>query len=322
MNDDDQSPVTMNGLIFGFGRMGITHMALLNQMSASTISWVIVEPNFLLRLAGKFLFRRSGISFYSKLPSNSEFDLAIICSPVPFHAQNYRQCMHHAKKIFIEKPLNIPDREIADRSNILPGYVLRQNTLVAETRALIKKNGLTELEITLGANTAAKGADGWRFSTGAGVIDEFGCHVINLALFLSDVSPVLSESKVQSINTKVPDSFESVFDANGVKIVVGANWCEEAKRKPVYNVKAVLKNGNRIETDLYELVESDADGNTIKKLSLAGLGVSTKYYLRGFEFSNQAEYFLKNSEFSADLEDAIQTDLLLEKISDGVNTRR
>lgn len=311
----------MEGVVFGFGRMGITHIALLNQFCSDPINWAVIEPSYLPRLAGRFLFRSSQYKFYKKVPSECQFDFALVCSPVPYHEENYVQCRDIARKIFVEKPINISVDNLLCKSNVLPGYVLRHNAMIKYFRDLTIVHGLVNLNVSVAANTACNDGSGWRFDQEAGVIQEFGCHVVNLGLFYSSGQMKLSRTSSESVVTSVPDRFSAEFDAGGAKVSVFADWCDASKRKPAYRVDATLENGYTVMTDLYEIIVLDESGNLVEHRTLAHEGTSTPYYLRGFEFSEQARYFMDKNDFSDDLDDAVQTDFLLMQITNEINSR-
>lgn len=301
--------------------MGITHMALFAQYSERDVSWVVVEPSVFLRIAGRLLFTGKDVKFSKSLPNNLTSDFALVASPVKFHRENFLALNRSANKVFIEKPLSIPANEIESRTNVLPGYVLRHNSMIAEIKRQIEKDGLEQLSVSLRANTASPGATGWRFSQGQGVIEEFGSHVLNLALFLAPGEGVLLRSDEKSTVTKVPDVFEATIQFGDVSVTVSADWADSSARKPLYTIQAKLKNGHIVRTDMYELEILDDASQVVSSTSVAHEGAHCSYYLRGFEFSEQAKYFFENEDFAADLRDAIRTDQLIVEIANGSNSR-
>lgn len=312
--------MAITGVIFGFGRMGITHMAIFNQYASDPVKWLVVEPSRFSRLVGRLLFAGRSVRFFPSLPENTNSDIALITSPVPSHRENYRSLGNTAKKVFVEKPLNIPQEQIRDLANVLPGYVLRHNTMIIKFKQLIEQYGLESLSVSVKANTASPGADGWRFDHGYGVIEEFGSHILNLAFFLAPGDATILDSGFKSTVTAVPDVFHANMVFDDCDVTVSADWADSSARKPQYALWARLRNGYLLRTDLYELQVLDDSEEIVTRNSIAHDGTHSMYYLRGFEFSEQVRYFFAKRDFSSDLNDAIRTDQLIEEIINGSNS--
>ena len=92
----------MKVLIYGFGRMGLTHFSILNGLN-SDLNFSVIEPNKLLRI---ILNKNINAKFYSDDSDLKEpFDITLITTPPSIHLQLLDKSLKRGdKKIFIEKP--------------------------------------------------------------------------------------------------------------------------------------------------------------------------------------------------------------------------
>ena len=122
----------MKILIYGFGRMGLTHFSILNGLNPD-IKFSVIEPNKLLRT---ILKKNINARFYADDSSlNEVFDITLITTPPSIHFQLMQNSLKRGdKKIFVEKPFggfsNTNFNSISDLSSVFIGYVLRFNPCI------------------------------------------------------------------------------------------------------------------------------------------------------------------------------------------------
>ena len=92
----------MNILIYGFGRMGLTHFSILNSLKPE-IKFSVIESNKFLR---NLLKKNINASFFSDDSALIDpFDITLITTPTTSHLQLMRSSLKRGdKKVFIEKP--------------------------------------------------------------------------------------------------------------------------------------------------------------------------------------------------------------------------
>ena len=92
----------MRILIYGFGRMGLTHFSILNSLNAE-IEFSVIEPSKILRT---ILKKNINAKFYADDSTlNESFDITLITTPPSVHLQLLEKSVKRGdKKIFIEKP--------------------------------------------------------------------------------------------------------------------------------------------------------------------------------------------------------------------------
>jgi predicted dehydrogenase len=112
-------------LIYGFGRMGLTHFSILNGLNPD-LDFSVIEPNKILR---KILQKNINAKFYADDSTLKEaFDITLITTPPSIHLQLLEKSLNRGdKKIFIEKPFggftNTNLDHILESNNIFIGYV-------------------------------------------------------------------------------------------------------------------------------------------------------------------------------------------------------
>lgn len=307
---NNEQPI--KGLLFGFGRMGITHIALFNKYFSENVQWDVFEPSWKTRIMIRFLGSLANIKLVSdKKMRQQQYDLAIICSPPQFHQGNYDEIRQNAKKVFVEKPGFVETQNV---SNVYVGYVLRHAPCIKYLKDKIESHSIKKVKITIRANTVTEQGSGWRSSAkGGGVVNEFGSHAINLAKFLAKSEYKITRfetSKVVSANC--PDVCElSGITESGVEVEIYLNWSDSTVRKPAYNVTTLLDDGTELGTDLFEVWEKSEGQNANVMTGVAHWENGCDFYIRGLEFSEQARYFSEHDDFTQDIEDSIFTDSIL-----------
>jgi predicted dehydrogenase len=306
----------LNGLLFGFGRMGITHIALFNKYFSDEIKWDVFEPSWKTRFMVRFFGKMAGVSSVTEETIRKKnYDLAIICSPPQFHQSNYELVKNNTKKIFLEKPGFV---DAPDAKNLYVGYVLRHSPCVAEFIKRIRGKNTKKVKIEIRANTVIEDGSGWRASSkGGGVVNEFGSHAINLAKYLvGDEYSITKFETSKIVSTSCPDTCLLVgHTESGVGVEIHLNWSDASVRKPTYKISVVFKDDSELATDLFQIWNLSVDNIKSEVSGVANWDSECKFYIRGLEFSDQARYFVSQCEFSKDLADSMFTDKILKENS-------
>ena len=321
-------------LLFGFGRMGITHISLVNGHSRKTPVWYIVEPNWILRLLiplflPKNRYRSIAEKGLRSLPPDF-FDYAFICSPPSFHSQNATLASKVSKKIFVEKPCMVPTEAISNKSMIYTGYVLQHSPLLKILKGKIGNGeSIENIRLLLRSNTASEGMSGWRADQRfGGLINEFGSHLVSILFYLTDRSDynVNTVSNQKSINGK--SEFESSdigVDSASItgsmgdqcKFEMHLDWASTEVRKPSYEVYAKLDSGRILKTDFYTLTEVDELGAENRTNISDHIAQNhSRFYVRGLDFSAQAVHFIESTDFADNFFVSNKIDSMLQDLRD------
>ena len=86
----------MTILIYGFGRMGLTHFSILNGLN-SNLDFSVVEPNKILR---KILNKNINAKFYADDSTlKTPFDITLITTPPSIHIQLLENSIKRGDKV-------------------------------------------------------------------------------------------------------------------------------------------------------------------------------------------------------------------------------
>lgn len=303
--------MALRAILVGAGRMGLTHMAQLNLLTDFAIRWTVVEPSAAVRAGLGFFLPADMLEATASAPGKARgsFDLALVTSPTMHHDSAWQALKGRAERVLVEKPLRVENPE----PHLLCGYVLLHHPLQQRLRAAIGTSAVTDVRLALRANTVLGPNSGWRGrkAAGGGVLNEFGSHLLSLALDVAGPVEALDLVEATTVHSvDVPDRARLTgTSASGATLALSLDWTDPAVRKPSYTVEVRLADGRTLAHDFYEFVE----GNT--RVSIAELPSNAGVYLRGLEFTAQARHFLEAPSFARELEIATGVDRLLERLS-------
>jgi predicted dehydrogenase len=308
----------MKVLIYGFGRMGLTHFSILNGLNPD-LNFSVIEPNKILRT---ILKKNLNAKFYADDSNLKEaFDITLITTPPSIHLQLLeRSAKRGDKKIFIEKPFggytNINHNNFPESSTVNIGYVLRFNPCIQWIKTNINPKEIKSIHGEYISNTIEKKPEGWRNSPFSGVLNEMGSHVIDLVQYIigNDQMKVLS-SKKESIISDVDDIVEATIKTeNDISISLYFNWVKKEVRKPVFGLKIEMKDGLKYSIDQQQVNKYNLNGDFIEKVSVTDLVKSVPYYLRGVDFTNQMLDLIGERKIMSTVNEALEVNRLIEKI--------
>jgi len=290
-------------IVVGAGRIALSHLPhILNHAELQLVA--IVEPSLIAR----FIFKRlSGVAVVSSIDkiNKSDFDAVFILTPPHTHFSIAYPLLDKGKHIFLEKPLTLCPQQSEQLVNLAVkrdvqfsvGYVYRFHPVYIKLRELLSSRNYGEIqaaEITMLGNVVSElTPKSWRnVGLGSGCIFDYGCHVIDLSLFLfGRPNQTLCIDKQELFQKGVVDKFQATlryssdehFDLN-----IFCNWADSNVRKAGISIQIKTK-----ENSLW------SDGQLIKirgeitaDYSIKDLDTNVPYYLRGEEFQNQLDCFV------------------------------
>lgn len=280
-------------VIVGFGRMGISHATIVSGiLGDDNVAMTIVDPSWGSRLVARFLFPGARIvsseSFLRMAGDGETFDYALLTTP-PMHRQAFLEALRAGSspaRVFVEKPVLTP---------LMPGemsgYVLQHAPLNGRLRAILAGERVTHARGSLVTNLDFGSARGWRASRYGTVLHEFGGHVLSvLGAVMSDScifgTPLVHDDL--SVRRAERDQVEFEFSFGGVNFAVELLAGSGQVRKASYSFEFDI-GSDVIQYDLYS-IRSQTAGSELA--NVAASGVSTGFYVRGFEFSRQMEALL------------------------------
>jgi predicted dehydrogenase len=164
---------------------------------------------------------------------------------------------------------------------IIVGYVLRYTEVAQLLKKIVAEEGCLQLNLDYSSHTVTDKTKGWRSESSSGLLEEVGCHMLDLMNY------ILSPKKVDIVTLKGEryfskgyDMLEGQFTADKCLFNLSLNWSDPKRRKPYWH--GVLKTKER--TINFDQQKIDIPFDT----------KSVNYYVRGREFSNQMLHFLSD----------------------------
>jgi len=303
----------LRGAIIGFGRMGLTHFSILNNHPEVQFVAMCDSSSFILKNVGKY----TGVETfkdYRKMIDSLDLDFVIIATPTGMHAEIVKYAIQSNLHIFVEKPFALNVRQGEELVGMLKGkklvnqigYVIRFNDVFIQVKKLLDAGVLGDLltfKMEMYAPTLLKDAkSGWRSKKqeGGGCLYDFASHSIDLVNYLIGVPDEITGSVLQSIHSvNVEDAICSTFlYENNLRGNLLVNWSDPSYRKPAYRFEALGRNG-KIIADLHEYKAFFREAPSIDGFTegwnqryITDFVEPVRFYVRGFEFTRQLDYFV------------------------------
>jgi predicted dehydrogenase len=330
----------IRGTIVGFGRMGITHYSILNRHPQVKFVAVCDSSGFVRYNAAKYL----GVEAYDdyhKMFREMKPDFTIAAVPTAMHMDVVKTAILNDSHVFVEKPFTLNPAQGNELMSLLEGkdlvhqvgYVVRFSDVFMKVKELLDQKVLGELykfRLEINGPTVLHGAKkSWRSnrSEGGGCLYDFASHGIDLINYLIGPPDNIVGTVFQRIFSKdVEDAVISTFIyKEGLCGNLIVNWSDSSYRKPD-NYFEVLGRKGKIIADLRTLKVFFKDAPESEEYSQGwnikyypSLTEPVRFFVRGFEFTRQLDYFvdciLKNrpSEICS-FDDGLKTDTVIEQI--------
>jgi predicted dehydrogenase len=338
----------LRGGIIGFGRMGITHFSILNSRQDVQIAAICDTHSFVRKNVEKYLHVEA-YSDHETMLRNTELDFAVIATPTATHKETARCALQRGLHVFVEKPFTLnpsEGRELfslvqsGDRVNQV-GYVLRFSDVFMQVRSLLESRAIGELlsfKMEMSGPTVLQDArDSWRSKgdAGGGCLCDFASHAVDLVNYLVGAPQRVAGVVLQSIHSQqVEDALcATLLYRTGVWGSLMVNWSDASYRKPSYRFEVLGRNG-KIIADLHSYrvffrsppaLEGFTDGWNQRYIT--DFVKPVRFYLRGFEFTRQLDYFIdciegKASSGVSSFASALETDTAIARIRENAAQER
>jgi predicted dehydrogenase len=302
------------GLI-GLGKMGLSHLAIVNTHPAAKLIGVCDSASYLCSILNKY----TGIevfSNYRELLDQKSLDAVIIATPSRSHGEIVREALQRNLHVFCEKPfcLDVAEglelAELAERKRVVNqvGYHYRFVGSFNEAKRLLDAQALGRLHhvrveaygpVVLrpkGVTWRAKGSEG------GGCLYDYACHAIDIVNYLVGAPDAVSGTVLNRVFSRdVDDEVHATMHfADGMTGTIAANWSDESLRRMSTQVTLWGTNG-RMVVDRQEVKTFIRTTAGIAGVAKEGWDVryttdlhgDVWYYLRGEEYSAQIDHFLR-----------------------------
>jgi predicted dehydrogenase len=320
--------------------MGLTHYSILNRHPQVQFVAICDSSSFVLKNVG----RRLGVAGYrdaDKMFREVKPDFAIVATPTGLHAEVVECAIANDAHVFVEKPYALTPEQGAGLLQRLQGktlvhqvgYAMRFQDIFMKVKRLLDLGAfgeITTFRVDMNAPVVLHDVrSSWRFQRkeGGGCLYDFASHSIDLVNYLLGPPAEVFGTVLSRIHSDaVEDAVATMFlYESGARGSVQANWSDPAYRKPSCRFEALGRTG-KIIADFYSYKaffrqDPGIDGFTKgwNQGYLADLAEPVRFYVRGFEFTRQLDYFIdcilkqKPCEICS-FEDGLKTDLLMDRI--------
>jgi scyllo-inositol 2-dehydrogenase (NADP+) len=303
----------LRGGVIGFGRMGITHFAILNSHPEVRIVAISDTHGLVRKSAQKYL----GVEAYEdheKMLNRMDLQFVVIATPTASHKETVQAALTRRIHVFVEKPFTLDPEQgrelvsLADARAVVNqvGYVMRFNEVFLQVRHLLDQQVLGDLvlfKMEMNGPTVLRDTKGnWRASrgTGGGCLYDFASHAIDLVNYLLGAPDRIVGTVLQSIHSAhVEDAVSATYlYQSGLRGNLLVNWSDPAYRKPAYRFE-VLGRAGKIVADLHAYKVFFRSPPNIEGFTpgwneryITDFVAPCRFYLRGFEFTRQLDHFV------------------------------
>lgn len=327
------------GLI-GAGKMGISHLAILNAHPLAHVV-AVADPSTLIQHAIKQYTTIKVYADYKDMFAKEQLDAVVIAVPTKYHDELVKQAVDLNMHVFVEKPFML-DLEASKKlvsivyQKKLVNQVGYHNKFIGtfkEAKRLLTQSALGDIYHfegnIVGPVILKKKEATWRSKEdeGGGCLMDYAAHMVDLINYqIGNISLINGANLLSIYSQHVDDSVSALLTTeNGVHGILNANWSDETYRKMHTSLSVSGKKG-KMEVDATEMkIYFKQDPGLIgyeKGWNIKPINILTEqvdFYLRGEEYSAQMDYFVRavNENIPNTIntfETALKTDEVLSKI--------
>jgi predicted dehydrogenase len=277
-----------------------------------------------------------------------EIDFVIVATPTIYHTEIVKVAIEGGLHMFVEKPFSLMVEEGGKIVAMLEskdtvnqvGYFLRFNEVFRMVKKLITDGLIGEVvhykNEMYGRTVLKASKSSWRSkkAMGGGCMLDFASHCIDLADYLFGPAEQVFGSILKNIYShNVEDAVYTTLEhQKGPSGSIMVNWSDESYRRPFNRIEVFGTKGKIIaDRQEYRLYLCEAYNNSRFEKGwniyyLPDLEKGVRFSVRGSEFTNQLDHFIKcikekKTETACTFVDALRTDFVIEKIKKDFITR-
>lgn len=302
--------------IVGLGKMGLSHLAILNMHPDLDVVGVCDSAGYVRDVLAKY----TGLTCYDDLDQmldRTRAEAVLIAVPSRLHAPMAEKALLRGAHVFCEKPfvLDVNDGEhlvaLAENGRLVTqvGYHNRFIGSFQEAARIVASGALGRVHHVrveaFGPVVLREKGSTWRGlkAEGGGALYDYACHAIDLMNFVVGTPRSVDGVVRHSIFSRDVDDevYCTMRYADGASGQLCVNWSDESFRKMSTKIMVWGTNGrliaDRQECQIY-LRQSHpgapelGPGWTIRYTT--DLTEEVWYYLRGEEYSAQIDYFAES----------------------------
>jgi predicted dehydrogenase len=311
--------------VVGLGKMGLSHLSMLNAHPDVTVAGVCDTSGYLLSVLGKY----SGLRTFSRLDAmfdDAELDAVGICTPSFLHATQVSAALERDLHVFCEKPLCLDPADswrlakCAEERGLVTqvGYHNRFIGAFQEVKRLLDAKAIGTVTHVLaeayGPVVLREKGSTWRSrrAEGGGCLYDYAAHPLNLLTWYFGAAEAVSGSVLGRVfSHDTDDEVASTLRFSGdLDAQLSVGWSDESQRKMTTRITAWGTGGrvfaDRQEVQLYVREEATPPPGYTVGWNVRYTTDLTKpvwFYLRGEEYSAQLEAFVARVQNGAEDDD-------------------
>lgn len=309
--------------VVGLGKMGLSHFSMVNAHPLTDT--VICDATGYMIDALKRYVPNTVYTDFDRMLDEATLDAVVIATPSKLHTAMVRKALEKGLAVFCEKPLTLDPAESLDLAETAEaaglvsqvGYHYRYVGAFQEMKRILESGALGR---PTHAHAEAYGPvvlrpkrSTWRTSKteGGGCLYDYAAHPINLLNWCFGRPEAVTGTVMNSIfSADTDDEVYATFGfADGVSAQLSVNWSDESHRKMSTSVTILGTNG-RLQADRqecrlflrepHEALPGYREGWNIRYTT--DLTRQSWFYLRGEEYSNQMDDFIRAAATGAERE--------------------
>jgi predicted dehydrogenase len=303
--------------VVGLGKMGLSHLAVLNAHPDVDVAAVCDPARHVLRVLGKYTAVTT-YSDYQAMLGELDLDAVLIATPSRTHAAMVRSALERDLHVFCEKPLTLELEDTEDLATLASekgvvtqvGYHNRFVGAFREVKRLLDAGSVGSVTHVLGeayGPVVLKSKGGtWRSRRieGGGSLHDYAAHPIDLLNWYRGEPVGVGATVLASIFSREIDDevFSTLFYRDGSTGRIAVNWSDASYRKMTTRI-TVWGTAGRIYADRQECQAYLTDTAPIPAGYQRGWNVRyateltdpVGFYLRGEEYSAQIDHFVERA---------------------------
>lgn len=321
----------MRVAVVGLGKMGLLHASLLNVLPNVQVAAVCDKSGMLRKFLRKVFSGVSMVDDVQKL-SDLNLDAVYVTTPISSHFPIVKAVYldRMARNLFVEKTLASSYDEAEELCKLsrgfggvnMVGYVRRFAVPFRKVKELLAQKAVGEL---VSFNAYAYSSDFIESENGSGasasrggVLQDLGCHVIDLALwFFGDLE--VNRAKLTSPSGGDSVSF-NVGGSGGLEGEFSVSWCVGEYRVPEVGFSISGSEGSiEVNDDKVELKLKNGESSSWRRHDLRD---NVAFWLGAPEFFRENECFVKSvvdgSSTESSFQSASKVDQVIDQVKRGV----
>jgi len=326
--DGDTTPQrTVRVGVVGLGKMGLSHLSMINAHPDVRVEAVVDSAGYLLDVLSKY----TGMATFGSIDAmlaGTTVDAVVVATPTRLHTPMVRSLLDAGVDVFCEKPLSLSAADSEELTALAAakgrvtqvGYHNRFVGAFREVKRLLDLGAIgrvTHLQAEAYGPVVLRGKGGtWRSdrNEGGGALYDYAAHPLDLMSWYAGEIEGVGGTVLESVFSASTEDqvYGTLYFADGVSGQLSVDWSDESFRKMTTQL-TITGTAGRIHADRQEC-----------QVYLRDTAPEVPGYTRGWnvryttELTDPVWFYLRGEEYSAQLDYFVQS--VLTRRTDGLNS--